>query len=105
MEKYDNLFVMASQYVLLQQENKQLKAELQKADSITQSCIFEGKEKSTINFRECLNKLDLYKSVIDEVREYIETGINHDRIHDTIIQIYSNNLKEILDKVKEGKNE
>lgn len=40
-----------------EQENQQLKEELQKADSITQSCIFEGKEESTINFRECLNKL------------------------------------------------
>lgn len=47
------------------QENKQLKedikkyqSELEKADSITQSCIFNGKKDSEISFRRCLNMLD-----------------------------------------------
>lgn len=53
-------------------DNLKLQEELQKADSITQSCIFEGKEESTINFRECLNKLDKYKEVIGEVREWLK---------------------------------
>lgn len=78
----------------LQQENKQLKEELQKADSITQSCIFEGKEESTINFRECLNTLALYKEVIEEVREYAtnEMRIVNDNEYHKLLQI--------LDKVK-----
>lgn len=45
--------------------------ELQKADSITQSCIFEGKEESIINFRECLKALENYKQRIDKAIEYI----------------------------------
>lgn len=32
--------------------------ELEKADSITQSCIFNGKEESKISYRKCLNILD-----------------------------------------------
>ena len=95
-------------YMKLQQENQQLKEELQKADSITQSCIFEGKEESTINFRECLNKLKLYKEVIEEVRERVVelkkrfkqeehqgTAYDDDLEYDELLQI--------LDKVKENK--
>ena len=98
----------------LQQENKQLKEELQKADSITQSCIFEGKEESTISFRECLNKLELYKEVIDEVREYTkkeireykyaidETTMDSDTedIYDMVIRNFEK-LLQILDKAKD----
>ena len=49
----------------LQQDNAELKKqveeyqqELEKADSITQSCIFNGKEESKISYRKCLNILD-----------------------------------------------
>lgn len=88
----------------LQQENKQLKEELQKADSITQSCIFEGKEESAINFRECLNKLDLYKEVIEEVREVAQELKLHYQQHPTMIpSVKLNKLLQILDKVKEVK--
>ena len=95
----------------LEQENKQLREELQKADSITQSCIFEGKEESTVNFRECLNTLALYKEVIEEVREYIDnnTEFEHDgddygytewvNIKPQNI-VFINELLQILDKVK-----
>ena len=89
----------------LQQENQQLKEELQKADSITQSCIFEGKEESTINFRECLKQLELYKEVIEEVREHIEDSCYYPELEN-----YSNmtseevkELVQILDKAKENK--
>ena len=89
----------------LEQENKQLKEELQKADSITQSCIFEGKEESTINFRECLNKLDLYKEVIAEIREYLDF-IKFDKTDKYIpISEYDEykHLLQILDKARENK--
>lgn len=42
----------------LEQEIKEYKLELQKADSITQSCIFNGKKESEISFRKCLNRLE-----------------------------------------------
>lgn len=63
----------------LQQENKQLKEEikkyqkeLEKADSITQSCIFQGKKESGISFRNCLNKMTDYKTRIDKAIELEE---------------------------------
>ena len=98
----------------LEQENNQLKEELQKADSITQSCIFDGKEESTINFRECLNILKLYKEVIEEVREYIDnnTEFEHDGDEYGYTEwvnikpqniVFINELLQILDKVKEVK--
>ena len=98
--------------VELAKENQQLKEELQKADSITQSCIFEGKEESEINFRKAINLIEQYKSVLDEIREYIEhkslyeeeydydyeenmylSGLSDEKAKDDILQI--------LDKVKE----
>ena len=80
-------------------DNLKLKEELQKADSITQSCIFEGKEESTINFRECLNKLKLYKEVIEEVREEIKDLLSHWKGND-LVERDLNELLEILDKAK-----
>ena len=56
----------------LQEEIKQYQKELEKADSITQSCIFQGKQNSEISFRNCLNKVTDYKSRIDEAIKYIE---------------------------------
>lgn len=88
----------------LQQENQQLKEELQKSDSITQSCIFQGKEESTINFRKCLKQLDLYKSVMDEVKEYIKLiSSDYDTLYNQDIELVIKHLLEILNKVKENK--
>lgn len=92
-------------------DNLKLQEELQKADSITQSCIFEGKEESTINFRECLNKLKLYKEVIEEVREYIDNNSHYFAIDcsspgfviDKEERVFCEDLLQILDKVKENK--
>lgn len=82
-------------------DNLKLQEELQKADSITQSCIFEGKEKSTINFRQCLNMLGLYKEVINEVRGIIESGLDFD--NPQYADECKKELLQILDKVKEVK--
>ena len=88
----------------LQQENQQLKEELQKSDSITQSCIFQGKEESTINFRKRLKQLDLYKSVMDEVKEYIKLiSSDYDTLYNQDIELVIKHLLEILNKVKENK--
>ena len=81
----------------LEKENKQLKEELQKADSIMQNCLLDGAEKSTINFRECLNALTLYKEVIEEVREYI---LEYYQRNWHTQSNYKNELLQILDKVK-----
>lgn len=91
----------------LEKENQQSKEELQKSDSITQSCIFQGKEESTINFRKCLKQLDLYKSVIDEVTGLIEKH-KFAYINPLTQNIYNvskcDDLLKILDKVnKENK--
>ena len=56
----------------LQKEIKEYQEELAKADSITQSCIFEGEEEATMSFRKCLNHLERLHSIIKEVREFVE---------------------------------
>lgn len=65
---------------LLLEENRQLKEEikkyqeeLSKADSITQSCIFNGAKESAISYRECLNELDKYKSLYENEKEHTDT--------------------------------
>ena len=103
-EERDYLFNKQSiENKYLTEENKQLKEELQKADSITQSCIFEGKEESTINFRECLNKLELYKEVIEEVRELVYKMFNNEPANSREYDYYCEKLLQILDKAKENK--
>ena len=92
---------MVEEILQLQQENKQLKEELQKADSITQSCIFEGKEESTINFRECLNTLALYKEVIEEVREYIEDSCYYPEL-ENYSNMTSEEVKELVQILDKG---
>ena len=63
----------------LQQENQELKKqleeyqeELEKADSITQSCIFNGKKESEISFRKCLNMLEKHKNQQKEFINFLE---------------------------------
>lgn len=85
----------------LQQENKQLKEEikkyqkeLEKADSITQSCIFQGKEESGISFRNCLNMITEYKTRIAKAIEYIENNTELDYLE------YRSCYKEIVESKK-----
>ena len=63
----------------LQQENQELKKqveeyqqELEKADSITQSCIFNGKKESEISYRKCLNMLEKHKNQQKKFIEWLE---------------------------------
>lgn len=58
--------------LVLQQENKQLKEELQKADSITQSCIFNGKKESELNFRQSLNLVKELRQEKQQLKEKVE---------------------------------
>ena len=110
----------------LHQLNKAIKeeveyylTELEKADSITQSCIFNGKEESKISYRKCLNILDKKETQQKEFIKYLEdkiygiepkgTGIDYNCEYDSdedyvmAMQEQSrlNTLKEILKKYKE----
>lgn len=105
----------------LQQENQKLKEqlgkykiELEKADSITQSCIFDGKKESKISYRKLLNLVKKNKTQQKEFIEYmnkvikelelLETGprINNvdEELNGYLIQ-RANTFKEILSKYKE----
>lgn len=67
---------------LLIKENQELKKqleehkkELEKADNLTQICIFKGKEESKISYRKCLNILDKKETQQKEFIKYLEDGI------------------------------
>ena len=77
---YDLELVVGS----LQRENKKLKEqlgkykiELEKADSITQSCIFDGKKESKISYRKLLNLVKKNKTQQKEFIEWLENLINN----------------------------
>ena len=106
-------------YCDLKKENQELKKqleeyenELEKADSITQSCIFNGKKESEISFRKCLNMLEKHKNQQKEFINYLEDLIKFYKNRDSymVVDIHGsydlNNielelLEEILQKYKE----
>ena len=56
----------------LKKQVEQYQQELEKADSITHSCIFNGKKESEISFRKCLNMLEKLKNQQKEFIKYLE---------------------------------
>lgn len=87
----------------LQVENKQLKKqleeyqkELEKADSITQSCIFNGKEESKISYRKCLNILDKKETQQKEFIKYLEDMLDDENDIFSVVRV-----KDVLQKYKE----
>ena len=98
----------------LQQENQELKKqveeyenELEKADSITQSCIFNGKKESEISYRKCLNMLEKHKNQQKDFIEYMNKTIEElecDDFDDEELKGYLiqriDTFKEILSKYK-----
>lgn len=60
----------------LKKQVEEYQQELEKADSITQSCIFNGKEESKISYRKCLNILDKKEAQQKEFIKYLEDEIN-----------------------------
>lgn len=56
----------------LKKQVEEYQQELEKADSITQSCIFQGKQESKMSFRKCLNILDKKETQQKEFIEYLE---------------------------------
>lgn len=111
---YDLELVVGS----LQRENKKLKEqlgkykiELEKADSITQSCIFDGKRDSEISFRKCLNELETYKKLYQNEKDHTDTLKRIiKKIEENLQELYIANddksydlYKNILDLLKEIK--
>ena len=82
---------------ILEQDNAELKKqveqyqqELEKADSITQSCIFNGKKESKISYRKCLNILEKKEAQQKEFISYLNN--ENDRLSRECSQIYEDSL-------------
>ena len=69
----------------LKKQVEQYQQELEKADSITHSCIFNGKKESEISFRKCLNMLEKLKNQQKEFIEWLEV----------MNRMYQNEYKDI----------
>lgn len=75
MEEKDKIIVMLTKQ--LNEKNEEIKEyqeELEKADSITQSCIFEGKEEATKSYIECLNLLERLQKENEILRHRLEVA-------------------------------
>lgn len=93
---------------VLLKENQELKKqveeyqqELEKADSITQSCIFNGKEESKISYRKCLNILDKKETQQKEFIKYLED--EKDRLAGTCDIICDSKFGEADDNLQKYK--
>ena len=90
-------------YQLAKHEIKELKKqleeyenELEKSDSITQSCIFNGKKESEISYRKCLNMLEKHKNQQKEFIEYLENMLDDENDIFSVVRV-----KDVLQKYKE----
>lgn len=105
---YDRFYCpLLVEYKELKKQVEEYQQELEKADSITQSCIFNGKEESKISYRKCLNILDKKEAQQKEFIKYMNKTIEElecddvddEEMKDYLIQrIYT--FKEILQKYK-----
>ena len=91
----------------LKKQVEEYQQELEKADSITQSCIFNGKEESKISYRKCLNILDKKEAQQKEFIDYMNKTIEElecDDVDDEEMKGYLiqriDTFKEILQKYK-----
>lgn len=91
-----------------EKENQELKKqleeyenELEKADSITQSCIFNGKKESEISFRKCLNMLEKHKNQQKEFIEYMTKTIEELECEDVDDEEMKGYLIQRIDTFKE----
>lgn len=90
----------------LKKQVEEYQQELEKADSITQSCIFNGKKESKISYRKCLNILDKKETQQKEFIEYLKHQV---KLQEELNDIHlATGFEEILQKYKEitrGKDE
>lgn len=102
---------IVNDYFKIKEENEQLKKEikeyqeeLSKADSITQSCIFDGAKESAISYRECLNELDKYKSLYENEKDHTDTlkriikGVKEELEKHLNARSYGNHKYELFDR-------
>lgn len=68
----------------LREEIKDYQKELEKADSITQSCIFNGKKESEISYRKALNELEKTNKANQELKDRI----------DKVVEIIDSEIKQ-----------
>ena len=92
----------------LLEENQELKKqleeyqeELEKADSITQSCIFNGKKESEISYRKCLNMLEKHNNQQKEFIEYMNKTIKELECDDVGDEEMKGYLIQRIDTFKE----
>ena len=89
----------------LKKQLEEYQKELEKADSITQSCIFNGKEESKISYRKCLNMLDKKETQQKEFIKYLETWKENEEYcylaSSPIDRCRKDIYEEILQKYKE----
>ena len=91
----NDLFNLAVKYALLEEENQQLQSLLSRETN--------RKEIATYDNAQLDKQLDLYKSVLNEVREVLNYCIKHYGVHNMTTKDFDA-LLEILDKVG-GSNE
>ena len=92
----------------LKKQLEEYQQELEKADSITQSCIFNGKKESEISYRKCLNMLEKHNNQQKDFIKYMNKTIEElecDDVDDEEMKGYLiqriDTFKEILAKYKE----
>ena len=83
----------------LEKEVNEYQKELEKADSINQSCIFQGKQESKISFRKCLNRLEQLENIRKEAIEELSYMSTDAYVEDyDIREKHYNLLMNILNK-------
>ena len=108
IELFDEMSNWRKEAKELKKQLEEYQEELEKADSITQSCIFNGKKESEISYRKCLNMLEKHKNQQKEFIEYMNKTIEElecDDVDDEEMKGYLiqriDIYKEILQKYKE----
>lgn len=88
----------------LREEIKEYQKELEKADSITQSCIFNGKKESEISYRKALNELEKtnkenqeLKDRIDKVGKAIESEIKETKKNNDLVT-HCLSIQDLIDE-------
>ena len=90
----------------LKKQLEEHKKELEKADNLTQICIFKGKEESKISYRKCLNILDKKETQQKEFISYLEDKIKYFKnLEQFAIKTFNNKAVINLDLVKKSMEE
>lgn len=89
----------------LRKEIKQYQKELEKADSITQSCIFNGKKYSEISYRKCLNIIKELKEENKQLKEKINKVLEYINDENDRLDLFYLDEERILEMLKGDSND